>query len=55
MLDILIPRNIYVIFFSMRLVEIAKTRFAKDSSSLSDMARNIHVYNEITCKDLMKS
>lgn len=42
----------------MRLVEIAKARFVdnfKDSNALAHMAKNIHIYNEMTCKDLMKS
>lgn len=44
-------------FTAQRLIEIAKARFNdkyKDSSSLSHMAKNIHIYNEMTCKDLMK-
>ena len=47
-----------LIIFSTRLIEIATTRFAekyKDSSSILHMAENIHVYNEMTCKDLMES
>ena len=48
---------IIILFSFIRLVEIAKARFNdkyKDSSSLSHMAKNIHIYNEMTCKDLMK-
>jgi len=53
-----LPFKRKMISFSTRLVEIATARFAekyKDSSSISHMAENIHVYNEMTCKDLMKS
>ena len=45
-------------YFSTRLVEIAKARFSgkyKDCNALSHLMKNIHIYNEMTCKDLMKS
>ena len=45
-------------YFSTRLVEIAKARFSdkyKDCNALSHLMKNVHIYNEMTCKDLMKS